>query len=111
MGLCRECVTGSPGACANAKGCQPQRENLIEEATLATEWFGHALSEFSKLSGVPISQSKCTICGRTLTVGLASPNAEDSVSGGAVSAFCGDHDEGGQELTANRAATWVWHID
>jgi len=103
MGLCRKCADGSLGACASAKGCQPQRENLIEEATLAAEWFGHALSGLTELNGAPIWQAECKLCGGMVSVSLDPLHAEDNVSGEAISTFCEENDEAGQVLEKNRA--------
>jgi hypothetical protein len=95
MGLCRVCAAGAPGACSNAKGCETQRENLIEEATQAAGFLGHSVSKFTKRNGSPVWQARCRLCGRVLTISLDPADSREGVNGEAVSAACEENGKSG----------------
>jgi hypothetical protein len=100
MGLCRVCAAGAPGACSNAKGCETQRENLIEEATLTAGLLGHSVSGFTKRNGAPVWQAKCRLCGCVVTVSLDPADSREGVYGEAVTAACEESGKTGNQSKA-----------
>lgn len=102
MGLCRVCAAGVPGECAGAKGCETQRENLIEEANLIVGSLGHSVSEFTKRNGTPVWQARCHICGREVEVSLDPANTRDSIFGEATYAACTENESAGQGSEADQ---------